>query len=207
MSKKIMIVDDEADVVETVKLILESEGYDTMHAYNGMECLEKLENEEPDLILLDIMMQPMNGWEVLRQIKSNEKLKDIPVSMLTVVPLTAENFKDEKIESIENYIIKPFSKKGLLEKVRELLKMEEKVGNVAEMLKEKVGEDIAKNYEKLVKEINRHRKLIGVLRESTKGAVGLEKEAVEGVIKSRERMIEINKKRLEAIKKMANIEI
>lgn len=207
MSKKILIVDDEADVVETVRLILESEGYETMYAYNGMECMEKLGKEIPDLILLDIMMQPMNGWQVLRSLKINEKLKNIPVSMLTVVPLTADNFKDEKLESIENYIIKPFSKRSLLEKVKELLQMEEKVGNIADLLREKVGEDIAENFEKIVKDINRHKKLMEVLKESTKGAVGSEKESVEAVIKSRQRQIEINKKRLEAIRKMANIEI
>ena len=110
MNNKIMIVDDEADVVETVKLILESEGYETMFAFNGMECMEKLEKAKPDLILLDIMMQPMNGWQVLRAIKENDKLDKIPISMLTVVPLTADNFKDENLENIENYIIKPFSK-------------------------------------------------------------------------------------------------
>lgn len=207
MNNKIMIVDDEADVVETVKLILESEGYETMFAFNGMECMEKLEKAKPDLILLDIMMQPMNGWQVLRAIKENDKLDKIPISMLTVVPLTADNFKDENLENIENYIIKPFSKRSLLEKVKELLKMEETVGNVADLLREKLGEDIALNYEKIVKEINRHKKLMEVLRESTKGAVGSEKDSVEAVIKSREKEIEINRKRLEAIKQMANIEI
>ena len=204
-NKKIMIVDDEVDVVETVKLILESDGYETIYAYNGMECLEKLEKERPDLILLDIMMTPMNGWDVLRKIKSNENLNSIPISMLTVVPLTAESFKNEKLEKIENYIIKPFSKKGLLKKVDELLKMEENVGIVVDLLREKVGSDIAKNYEKIVKEINRHKKLMNVLRESTRGAVGTEKESVEAVIKSREKQIEFSKKRLEAIKKLANI--
>lgn len=202
-----MIVDDEPDVVETVELILESGGYQTMHAYNGNECLEKLKEEKPDLILLDIMMTPMNGWEVLRNIKSNENLTSIPVSMMTVVPLTPDNFKEEKIESIENYIIKPFSKQSLLERVKEILSMEEKIGDITELLREKVGKDIAENYKKLVKEINRHRKLMEVLKESTKGCMGSEKESVEGVLKSREKVIELNKKRLEAIKKLANIEI
>ncbi|RLF43701.1 MAG: two-component system response regulator, partial [Thermoplasmata archaeon] len=111
MSKKIMVVDDEYEVADIVKKMLESEGFEVIIANSGEEALKKLEKERPDLILLDIMMPGMDGWETLKKIKSNEKFRDIPVSMLTALPLTPDDTKDKPINSIENYIVKPFSKK------------------------------------------------------------------------------------------------
>jgi CheY-like chemotaxis protein len=84
MMYKIMVVDDEEDFVEVIKITLEKEGYDVIPVYSGKECLEKLEEEVPDLILLDIMMPGMDGWEVCRRIKENEKTKKIIVVMVSV---------------------------------------------------------------------------------------------------------------------------
>jgi two-component system response regulator VicR len=82
MSKKIMVVDDEPDTVDLVKLVLEIEGFEVMTAYSGKECLGKLKEEKPDGVLLDIMMPGMDGWEVFKKIR--ERYKDLPVAMLTV---------------------------------------------------------------------------------------------------------------------------
>ncbi|GAI43054.1 unnamed protein product, partial [marine sediment metagenome] len=81
--KKILIVDDRSEVVELVKVTLEGEGYQTIDASDGREALEKIGKEKPDLILLDIIMPKMDGFEVLRNLKDDSNTKDIPVIMLT----------------------------------------------------------------------------------------------------------------------------
>ena len=87
MSKRILIIDDEPDIVEMVTSMLESGGYETIGTYGGKEALELLKEMKtydlPDLILLDIMMEPLDGWDTLKLLKSDLRLKAIPVSMLT----------------------------------------------------------------------------------------------------------------------------
>ncbi len=82
--KKILIVDDEPDVTFLVKEMLGREGFKVVEANNGEEAISKIEKEKPDLVLLDIMMPEMNGWEVSRKIKKNNKTKDTLVSMYSV---------------------------------------------------------------------------------------------------------------------------
>jgi CheY-like chemotaxis protein len=81
--KKILIADDRPEVVELVKVTLEGEGYQTIDASDGRVALEKIGKEKPDLILLDIIMPKMDGFEVLRNLKDDPNTKDIPVIMLT----------------------------------------------------------------------------------------------------------------------------
>ena len=199
--KKIMIVDDMPDIVEMVKHILESEGYETMVAYSGKECLEKIRKGKPDLILLDIMMKPLDGWQTLKEIKEDEVLKSIPISMLTVVLLTPEIMKNKPIDHIENYILKPFSKGSLIKNVEDVFDEDENIQKVTDRLKKKAGVDIAEEYERLAKCINRHRRLMEVLVKSTKHEL-VEGETVTNVLKSQERMIEFSKKRMAEIEKM-----
>ncbi|MDP2845051.1 MAG: response regulator, partial [Candidatus Methanoperedens sp.] len=80
-NKKVLIVDDEPDTLELIKLVLESGGFETMLAANGMEALAQIERTKPDLVLLDIMMPDMDGWDVFRRIK--EKNSKIPIAILT----------------------------------------------------------------------------------------------------------------------------
>ncbi|MDY6958944.1 MAG: response regulator, partial [Halobacteriota archaeon] len=121
-SKVIMVVDDTEDILWTVKQILKSENYGVMEAGGGLECLQKLYDtrKKPDLVLLDIMMEPMDGWVTLKTIKNDEKLKDIPVSMLTALPPDEDVVGIKTISLIENYIVKPFTKNELLEKVSDV---------------------------------------------------------------------------------------
>ena len=122
--KRILIVDNEQEIVEMIKIMIESEGFQGIEAYNRKMALDHLknskQNEVPDLILLDIVMKPLNGWQILGEIKSDEKLKNIPVSMLTLVPLTPEVMEREDIENIEDYITKPFTKDELIKKINEI---------------------------------------------------------------------------------------
>lgn len=121
MAKKIMIVDDEPDVVDLVKLVLKSEGYDVVTAGSGKEALEKIGKEMPDLVLLDIMMPGMDGWEVHQKIKSNPKTQGIPVAMLTAKSQSIDKMIGLHVVQVDDYITKPFGRSELLERVKKIL--------------------------------------------------------------------------------------
>ncbi|WP_424357928.1 response regulator transcription factor [Methanocella sp. MCL-LM] len=121
MANKIMIVDDEPDVVDLVKIVLKSEGYEVVTANSGKEALDKIGNELPDLVLLDIMMPQMDGWEVYNHIKSNSKTKDIPVAMLTAKSQSIDKMIGLHVVQVDDYITKPFGRAELLERVKKIL--------------------------------------------------------------------------------------
>ena len=85
MAKKILIVDDDPDLVEAVTMILESKNYDVAAAYGGIEGLQKAKVENPDLIVLDVMMPDKDGYAVCKELKSDPKLSKIPILLLTAV--------------------------------------------------------------------------------------------------------------------------
>ena len=118
---KIMIVDDEPDIVKIVKISLELANFEVVEAYSGEECLEKLEKEKiPDLILLDIMMPGISGYETCKKIRENQKLKDIKVVMLTAKGQKGDAEEGLKVGA-DDYIIKPFDPYELIEQVKEIL--------------------------------------------------------------------------------------
>jgi two-component system response regulator VicR len=122
MANKIMVVDDEPDVVDLVKLVLESDGFDVVTAYSGKEALDKIGNEMPDLVLLDIMMPQMDGWEVYSRIRANPKTKDIPVAMLTAKSQSIDKMIGLHVVKVDDYITKPFGRSELLERVKRILR-------------------------------------------------------------------------------------
>ncbi len=122
MANKIMVVDDEPDVVDLVKLVLESDGFDVVTAYSGKEALDKIVQEMPDLVLLDIMMPQMDGWEVYSRIKAHPKTKDIPVAMLTAKSQSIDKMIGLHVVKVDDYITKPFGRSELLERVKRILK-------------------------------------------------------------------------------------
>ncbi|HDN96050.1 MAG TPA: response regulator, partial [Thermoplasmatales archaeon] len=196
--KKILVADDEPEIVDIVKRMLEDE-YEVITAYDGKEALEKAKKEKPDLILLDILMPKLDGWETLKKLKEDEELKNIPVSMLTALPLTPDDTKEKPIDKIENYIVKPFTKETLLKKIKDIFEREEEAKKTYEELKKEVGEEIAEEYMKLVRAINRHRRLIGVIIDS---ATEEYKQSIKNLILSQKRLIEAMKKRAEEIEKL-----
>lgn len=116
-----MVVDDEPDIRYLLRKMLEKEGYEVTEARDGRECLEKLKKERPDLILLDIMMPGMFGWEVSKRIKEDEMTKSIPVAMLTV-----RTSEEDKVKSLEEsladwHISKPMDREKLMETIKWLL--------------------------------------------------------------------------------------
>ncbi len=106
-SKKILIVDDEKDFVETVRNFLTERGYEVSAAYDGRDALEKAK-ELPSLILLDIKMPDMDGFEVLRRLRSEHITTTIPVIMLTVKHETESIFEAKDLEATD-YLMKPIS--------------------------------------------------------------------------------------------------
>lgn len=118
---RILLIDDEPPIRFLTRKMLEEAGYEVMEAESGEEGLEILEKEGADLILLDIMMPGMGGWEVCFKIKSVKGLKDIPIVMFTV------REKDEDIEeshkcNADGFITKPFKNEELVDTVESLLK-------------------------------------------------------------------------------------
>ncbi|HHF56690.1 MAG TPA: response regulator [Thermoplasmatales archaeon] len=198
MKKKILIADDEPEIVDIVKRMLE-EKYEVITAYDGEECIEKAKKEKPDLILLDILMPKLDGWETLKRLKEDKETRDIPVSMLTALPLTPDDTRDKPIDKIENYIVKPFKKETLIKKIEDIFERETEAKRIYEELKREVGEEEAEEYLRLVKAINRHRRLIGVIIES---ATEEFKQSVRNLILSQKRLIETMNKRAEQLEKL-----
>lgn len=124
MDKKIriLIVDDTVDTVELLRKRLRSEGYETSEAYDGEECLRQVDANNPDLIVLDVMMPKMDGFEVCQRLKSDENTRYIPVLMLTAKSEVADKIKGLDIGA-DDYIAKPFDYKELSARVRSLLKI------------------------------------------------------------------------------------
>jgi DNA-binding response OmpR family regulator len=116
---KIMIVDDEPDIVYVVKMMLEKEDYEVIEAYSGEECLEKLRREKPALVLLDVLMPDLDGWEVCKKIK--EELKTTLVVMLTVKSRDKDKLKSFDDAGADWHINKPFERERLTRTVRWLL--------------------------------------------------------------------------------------
>ena len=118
--KKILIVDDEVDLVETVRFPLEMEGFNVLVSYNGEDALSQARKEKPDLILLDLMLPKLDGYKVCRLLKFDERYKNIPILMLTAK--TQEKDKALGMETGANeYITKPFEMDYLMEKVKAYL--------------------------------------------------------------------------------------
>jgi len=121
MSKKILVVDDEIHIVQIVKFNLEKRGgYTIVTAKDGEEGYEKALSESPDMILSDVMMPKMSGFEFCKKIKKTEETKNIPFLLLTAKG-QENDVESGKESGADDYITKPFSPKALLKKVAEIL--------------------------------------------------------------------------------------
>jgi len=119
---EIMVVDDERDIRNLLRQVLEHAGYQVQTAGNGREALEMLEQTRPDLVLLDIMMPEVDGWEVCRNIKTRQKTKDIPVILITVRSQPLDKVVGTEVVGADDYITKPFDLDDLLARVARLVK-------------------------------------------------------------------------------------
>lgn len=117
MGKRILVVDDEVKISDMIKVILEAEGFEVTTCHSGAECLEEIRHCECDLILLDILLPDMDGWEVLEALKDACPDRRIPLLMISAKADSEEKAKAESAEGVDGYIVKPFSPDELLEKV------------------------------------------------------------------------------------------
>jgi two-component system alkaline phosphatase synthesis response regulator PhoP/two-component system response regulator VicR len=119
MSKKILVVDDERHIVRLVQVNLQKEGYEVETAANGLEALEQARAGQPDLIVMDVMMPEMDGFEALQQLKADETTAEIPVIMLTAKAQDADVFRGWQ-SGADLYLTKPFNPLELISFVRRI---------------------------------------------------------------------------------------
>ena len=120
VNKKILVVDDEVNIVELLEMRLRANSYDVITAFDGVEGLEKARREFPDLILLDVMMPKMDGFNVCRLLKFDEQFKAIPIILLTARKQEIDQETSRQVGA-DAYIAKPFENDVLLDKMKELL--------------------------------------------------------------------------------------
>lgn len=119
--KYILCVEDEPEMIDLIRLILGRRGFEVKGATGGIEGLKMIREEHPDLVLLDLMMPDMDGWEVYQQIKADEKTRDIPVIVVTAKAQSIDKVLGLHIAKVDDYIAKPFSPQDLLNSVEKVL--------------------------------------------------------------------------------------
>lgn len=120
MKNTVLIVDDEAYILNILDFSLDSEGFRVISAANGEEALHKATEEQPDLVILDVMMPKIDGFEVCRALKAKKETQSIPVILLTAKDRDSDRKKGEEVGA-DLYITKPFSPARLIAAVQELL--------------------------------------------------------------------------------------
>jgi len=120
MTKKILVVDDEHDIVETLKFVIEAKGFECLCAYDGEQGLMLAKQEMPDLIILDVMMPKINGFKISRLLKYDNKYKDIPILMVTARSQDEDKLIGEETGADE-YITKPFEIDDVMQKIDKYL--------------------------------------------------------------------------------------
>ncbi|OPY37917.1 MAG: response regulator PleD [Methanoregula sp. PtaU1.Bin051] len=166
--QKVLVVDDEPLIVDLVTVVLQEQNYSVQSATGGRECLEMIRKmrDLPDVILLDIMMQPMDGWQTLRQLKADARTKNIPVLMLTGKQLTAAEAKEFNI-CIEDYLMKPFGKNKLDTAIKSILHRRKNMqSTLALARKAGVSRDMYCEFAKLSRHVDVNRKMIGLLQQT-----------------------------------------
>ena len=118
--KQVIYIEDEQEMIDLVSLILSRKGYVVSGAIGGRDGLDMVRQKQPDLVLLDLMMPDMDGWEVYQQMKADEKLRQIPVIVITAKAQSIDKVLGLHIAKVDDYISKPFSPQELLESVERL---------------------------------------------------------------------------------------
>ena len=118
---KVVCVEDEPEMIELIRLILGRKNFELIGAVGGRDGLGTIRKEKPDLVLLDLMMPDMDGWEVYQQMKADAELSDIPVIVVTAKAQSIDKVLGLHIAKVEDYVTKPFGPKELLDSVRKVL--------------------------------------------------------------------------------------
>jgi DNA-binding response OmpR family regulator len=119
--KRVLCIEDEAEMIDLICLILGRHGFDVTGAAGGREGLEAIRKEKPDIVLLDLMMPDMDGWEVYQQMKADDATRDIPVIVVTAKAQSIDKVLGLHIAKVDDYIAKPFSPSELLNSIDTVL--------------------------------------------------------------------------------------
>ena len=119
-NKQILCIEDEPEMIDLIRLILERRGFNVQGAAGGMEGIKKIRELLPDLVLLDLMMPDMDGWEVYQQMKADEATRGIPVIVVTAKAQSIDKVLGLHIAKVDDYIAKPFSPQELLDSVEKV---------------------------------------------------------------------------------------
>lgn len=121
--KKIVCIEDEPEMIDLVRLILGRRGFELIGAVGGREGLETVRQVKPDLVLLDLMMPDMDGWEIYQHMKADEELRNIPVIIVTAKAQSIDKVLGLHIAKVDDYITKPFGPQELIDSVNRVLGM------------------------------------------------------------------------------------
>ncbi len=119
--KRILCIEDEPEMIDLIRLILGRRGFDVAGAAGGTAGLKAVRDQLPDLVLLDLMMPDMDGWEVYQQMKADEATRHIPVIVVTAKAQSIDKVLGLHIAKVDDYIAKPFSPQDLLNSVEKVL--------------------------------------------------------------------------------------
>lgn len=119
--KKVVCVEDEPEIIDLIRLILGRKGFELSGATGGQEGLDLIRSVKPDLVLLDLMMPDMDGWEVYQQMKADPDLKNIPVIVVTAKAQSIDKILGLHIAKVDDYVTKPFGPQELLQSVERVL--------------------------------------------------------------------------------------
>jgi DNA-binding response OmpR family regulator len=122
--KRVVCVEDEPEMIDLIRLILSRKGFEVLGANGGKEGLVMIKEQKPDLVLLDLMMPDLDGWEVYQQMKADKETTDIPVIVVTAKAQSIDKVLGLHIAKVEDYISKPFSPQELLDSVDQVLNRE-----------------------------------------------------------------------------------
>lgn len=119
--RHILCIEDETEMIDLIRIILGRKGFDVEGATGGEDGLKKVHERKPDLVLLDLMMPDIDGWEVYQQMKADETTRDIPVIIVTAKAQNIDKVLGLQIAKVDDYISKPFSPEDLLSSVERVL--------------------------------------------------------------------------------------
>jgi DNA-binding response OmpR family regulator len=123
--RRVVYIEDEQEMIDLVKLILSRKRFEVIGANGGREGLDAVRKNSPDVILLDLMMPDMDGWEVYQQLKADESTHDIPVIVITAKAQNIDKVLALHIAKVDDYIPKPFTPKDLLDSIEKVLQIQQ----------------------------------------------------------------------------------
>jgi DNA-binding response OmpR family regulator len=124
-TRKVVCVEDEPEMIDLMRLILSRKGFEVVGANGGVKGLETIRAEKPDLVLLDLMMPEMDGWQVYQQLKADPATENIPVVVVTAKAQNIDKVLGLHIAKVDDYISKPFSLQELVDRVEQVLRRRE----------------------------------------------------------------------------------